>query len=234
VCQHAGVPLATYKDLCIDALDAEAEARFWGGLLGLTPGGPHHNGAWWLDDESGRPVVWVNAVPEPKTAKNRLHIDVNVESLDAVVAAGARVADDSQRWTVMTDPDGQEFCAFVRDTPIDRRLYELVLDTGEGFDERLATARWWGEVLGAEVGQDDRQEAWLENIPGAPFEYLCLEPVPEPKTVKNRVHMDLDTDDLDALVAHGAQVLRPKGDDGIGWAVMADPHGNEFCAFTPD
>ena len=39
------------------------------------------------------------------------------------------------------------------------------------------------------------------------------------------------TDDLGALVAHGARTLRPKGDDGLRWTVMADPAGNEFCAF---
>jgi hypothetical protein len=56
--------------------------------------------------------------------------------------------------------------------------------------------------------------------------------VPEPKTVKNRVHIDVATDDLDALVAHGATVLRAKGDDGLRWTILADPEGNEFCAFT--
>jgi hypothetical protein len=40
------------------------------------------------------------------------------------------------------------------------------------------------------------------------------------------------TDDLAALLAHGATVLRPKGDQGLGWSVLADPDGNEFCAFT--
>ena len=54
----------------------------------------------------------------------------------------------------------------------------------------------------------------------------------EPKSAKNRVHIDVTTDDLDALVAHGATVLRPKGDAGLGWTVLADPQGNEFCAFT--
>jgi predicted enzyme related to lactoylglutathione lyase len=227
------VPLATYQDLCIDAVDAEGAARFWGGLLGLAPG-PHRNGVWRLDDQSGRPAAWVNPVPEPKTVKNRVHLDVNAEGLDAALAAGATVVDDSFRWTVMRDPDGQEFCIFVRDTPIERRLYELVVDSGPGADECLAIARWWGEVLGAEVDQDEEGECWIENVPGAPFEGIVFGPVPEPKAVKNRVHIDVATDDLDALTGHGARVLRAKGDGGIGWTVLADPDGNEFCAFTPD
>ena len=55
--------------------------------------------------------------------------------------------------------------------------------------------------------------------------------MPEPKTAKNRIHLDVTTDDVDALVAAGATVLRAQ-DDEIGWTVLADPHGNEFCAFT--
>ena len=53
--------------------------------------------------------------------------------------------------------------------------------------------------------------------------------MPEPKTVKNRVHWDVICDDVDELVARGARVLRTPDDD-IDWHVMADPDGNEFCA----
>jgi predicted enzyme related to lactoylglutathione lyase len=227
------MPLATYQDLCIDANDAEAEARFWGGLLGLTAGGPHHNGAWWLDDDTGQTVAWVNSVPEPKTVKNRVHIDINAGGLEGALAAGATVVEEFPRWTVMRDLDGQEFCVFVRETPIERRLYELVWDSGPGLEECLAIARWWGEVLGAEVGQDEEQ-CWVEKVPGAPFDGIVFGPVPEPKTVKNRVHIDVATDDVEALVRHGATVLRAKGDDGLGWTILADPEGNEFCAMPAD
>jgi hypothetical protein len=232
VCQHADVPLATYRDLCIDAVDAEGAARFWGGRLDLSPG-PHRDGIWFLDDAAGRAVAWVNPVPEPKTVKNRVHIDVNAESLEAALAAGATVVDDTQRWTVMTDPDGQEFCVFVRDTPIERRLYELVWDSGPDADGCLAIARWWAEVLGADASQDESGDCYLENVPGAPFEFIVFGSVPEPKTVKNRVHIDVTTDDVDALVAHGARVVRAKGDGGLGWTILADPDGNEFCAMPP-
>jgi len=225
------MPLATYKDLCIDATDAEAGARFWAELLGLTAGGPHHNGAWWLDDESGQSVAWVNQVPEPKTVKNRVHIDINAESLEAALAAGATVVEEFPRWTVMRDPDGQEFCVFVREAPIQQRLYELVWDSGPGIDECVAIARWWGEVLGAEVGQDDEQ-CWIEKVPGAPFEGIVFGPVPEPKTVKNRIHWDVSVDDLGMLTGAGAHVVRAQ-DDEIGWTVLADPEGNEFCVFAP-
>lgn len=62
--------------------------------------------------------------------------------------------------------------------------------------------------------------------------FWVFTPVPEPKTVKNRVHWDVLLDDatVDDLVAAGATVLR-RPDDEIDWTVLADPEGNEFCAF---
>jgi predicted enzyme related to lactoylglutathione lyase len=58
-------------------------------------------------------------------------------------------------------------------------------------------------------------------------------PVPEPKTVKNRIHWDVTAADPDALVVAGARVLR-RPDDEIRWTVMSDPEGNEFCVFSPE
>ena len=49
--------------------------------------------------------------------------------------------------------------------------------------------------------------------------------------MKNRIHFDVDTADVQLLVDAGATLLRPQ-DDEIGWSVLADPDGNEFCAFV--
>jgi hypothetical protein len=58
--------------------------------------------------------------------------------------------------------------------------------------------------------------------------------VPEPKTVKNRLHWDVDltAPGPEAFLAAGATMLREPG-DGVTWWVLADPEGNEFCAFPP-
>ena len=53
--------------------------------------------------------------------------------------------------------------------------------------------------------------------------------MPEPKTVKNRIHWDVLVDDVADLVGAGAVVIRPQGEDP--WTMLADPEGNEFCAF---
>jgi Glyoxalase-like domain len=55
--------------------------------------------------------------------------------------------------------------------------------------------------------------------------------VPEPKTVKNRIHWDVTVPGVGALLEAGATVVRARGGD-IDWHVLADPEGNEFCAFT--
>ncbi len=63
-----------------------------------------------------------------------------------------------------------------------------------------------------------------------PFDYLCFVAVPEPKVAKNRIHWDVVAPDVSALVAAGARILR-EPDDDVFWHVLADPEGNEFCAF---
>ena len=54
-------------------------------------------------------------MPEPRTVKQRVHLDVHVAAVADLVDLGATVLDDSQRWTVLADPEGGELCAFVRD-----------------------------------------------------------------------------------------------------------------------
>jgi len=217
--------LARYKDLCIDAVDAERQACFWAQALGLSPDADR---SVYLIGPTTQHGVWVNAVPEPKTVKQRVHLDVHGRSVSEYEHLGATVLDaESFPWTVMADPEGGEFCVFVRDEVPDYRLYEIVVDAGD----HAAITRWWGEVLGAPVVHDERGFSWVEQIPGAPFESIDFGAVPEPKTVKNRIHWDVETHDIEGLAAYGATVLR-RPDDDIGWTVMADPEGNEFCAFT--
>ncbi|MGW4638078.1 VOC family protein [Sphaerisporangium sp. NPDC004334] len=78
------------------------------------------------------------------------------------------------------------------------------------------------------MSPEDDPTVLMEPGPGGgPRFFFVL--VPEPKTVKNRLHLDLACDDLDAevrrLTALGARVLHTRGD----WVTLADPEGNEFC-----
>ncbi len=223
--------MATYKALCIDANDVERMASFYAPVLGLEISRRPNNV--WLSGPTPAHTVWINAVPEPKTAKNRAHLDVHCGSIDDLQALGAAVAGDQPPdvvWTVLTDPEGQEFDGFVREAVPEYRLYELAIDCAD--PQRIA--EWWARVFDVEPGHDDVHPWWwIEPVPGAPFDAFTFSPVPEPKTVKNRVHWDVSAASLDPLLSAGATLLRAK-DDEIAWNVLADPEGNEFCAFLPD
>ena len=146
------------------------------------------------------------------------------------MALGATIVEPqngTRAWTVMADPEGGEFDAFLRSELPAERLHGLVVDSA---DPR-AQAWWWAGVYGVGVTEND---GWftLEDVPGMPILTMDFVPVPEPKTVKNRIHWDVSVPDMAPLVEAGATVLREPGGD-IGWYVLADPEGNEFCAFTP-
>jgi hypothetical protein len=227
--------IATYKDLCIDANDREKAGPFWAAALRLDYDDDDPQDAQLKDPDVPEKSVWINIVPEPKTVKQRVHIDVHAASIDELLALGATMLEPAEEhgrhWSVMADPEGGEFCAFVRepDKLPDYRMHELVIDCVEP----RQIAQWWADVFGCGLdGRGDNDWWWLTDIPGVPYGDWDFVPVPEPKTVKNRIHWDVNTESVDALVAVGATVLRPR-DDEIFWTVMADPEGNEFCAFVP-
>ena len=217
--------LATYKALCIDAVDHEALGGFWAKTLDLS--------AEVFDDEvrltGSRPeqTVWICRVPEPMTVKQRVHLDVHAASVDDVVALGATPHDlDSFAWKVLRDPEGGELCVFERDEVPTERLYEVGVDAVNA----RAMAEWWAGVFGATADHVEGCSG-VEKIPGVPFDGLVFAEVPERKKVKNRIHWDVYGAVAD-LAAAGARVLREQ-DEQIQWTVMADPEGNEFCVFAP-
>jgi predicted enzyme related to lactoylglutathione lyase len=98
---------------------------------------------------------------------------------------------------------------------------------------------FWSQVTGFEEDPEDPnlpedQEAVLLGQDGHPN--LLFITVPEAKTVKNRVHLDLMPTDrtrdeeVERLLGLGATLVADhRRPDGGGWAVLADPEGNEFC-----
>src|SRR5687768_1597271 len=104
--------VARFKDLCIDANASSLMVAFWAETLGLTV--PADNPTVLLGDTPEK-TVWMNTVDDPRTTKNRVHLDVHTASIDTLVAAGATVQTEHPSWTVLTDPEGGEFCGFVRE-----------------------------------------------------------------------------------------------------------------------
>ena len=218
--------LAAYKDLCIDATDATVLGRFWASALGLSFD-VQDNGDTFLSGPTPQHTIWVNQVPEPKLTKHRVHLDIRADAADAVVALGASVLDaTSFPWTLMADSEGGELCVFPADVG-QGRLGSIVVDSVD----HVCIAQWWADVLGAECVVDPRGFSSVVRVPGAPFDAIDFVPVPEPKAMKNRIHIDVLTNDLEALIDAGATRIRPQAPP-IRWTVLADPEGNEFCAFT--
>ncbi|HEY0638916.1 MAG TPA: VOC family protein [Pseudonocardiaceae bacterium] len=93
-------------------------------------------------------------------------------------------------------------------------------------------ARFWTEALGTEVLQDYGGYVILRP-PAAGGVAVGLQQVPEPKQGKNRVHLDMLSDDRAAeaerLVALGATVVGEHVEPSFAWTVLHDPEGNEFC-----
>jgi len=109
-----------FTELCIDCANPRQLAAFWAEVLD-----------WRIDPEEGddevelanpdgsRPTLLFVKVPEGKTVKNRLHIDVNprdreqADEVERLLGLGATLADVGQgdvHWVVMADPEGNEFC----------------------------------------------------------------------------------------------------------------------------
>ncbi|MBI4943489.1 MAG: VOC family protein [Actinobacteria bacterium] len=217
--------LVRWKDLVTDTTDPAGTGRFWAGLLGRVVT-RDEDGDVRVDGSSDAERIWVDRVPERRAVKDRVHLDLvgDVPSLRRTVERlGGRHVADRGRWTVVADPEGGEFCLFPA-----TEVTGLVVDARRPVE----IARWWAEAFGAtpRTGPDGLPR-WLP-VPGAPFDVMKFVAVAEPKTVKNRRHWDVWCEDVPALVGRGATVLR-EPDDEIGWTVLADPEGNEFCAFMP-
>lgn len=219
--------LVTFKDLCIDAVDPQAVGPFWARALGLELELLDDGDAKLSGPDKGQ-TIWINKVPEAKTVKQRVHIDLVAESLDEFPDAPRLSGDGEFPWTAIADPEGGELCVFIGEDLQAYRLKDLVIDTADS----VVISEWWGAVLGGRVVRDDGY-SYIDHIPGTPFD-IDFVPVPEPKTVKNRIHWDVtlvEGASIDNLVAAGATLIRPQA-DGIRWTVMADPDGNEFCVFA--
>jgi hypothetical protein len=96
-----------------------------------------------------------------------------------------------------------------------------------------AIAPFWAEVLGYDIVDLDDEWADIRDPQGVGWRILFLV-VPEGKSVKNRLHLDLRpaismAEEKARVMAVGARELRYVAEEGSFWTVMLDPEGNEFC-----
>jgi predicted enzyme related to lactoylglutathione lyase len=112
------------------------------------------------------------------------------------------------------------------------KLTEILVDCRD--PRRLA--QFWSDVLGWPLTEDDDGDCWLSSTGEqvAPEPRLMFLTVAEPKTIKNRIHLDVNPsgcdqeEELERLLGLGARPV-DIGQGNVSWVVLADPEGNEFC-----
>jgi predicted enzyme related to lactoylglutathione lyase len=234
-----------------DANDPARLAAFWAAALGwevadqsdeevdVWPAGYDY------PDPVALPIVFV-PVPEPKTAKNRVHLDLasqspehQAELVARLRGLGAKPVDVGQGdvpWVVLADPEGNELCVLeprevYRDTG---PVAAVVCDSASP----ATLARFW-ELASGWVRHKSTDGFVSFRAPQGVGPYLELLRSTDPKTVKDRLHIDVAPvkgEDHAAAVRQlkdAGAVDADVGQGQVSWAVLADPEGNEFCVLSP-
>ena len=206
--------------IAMNARDDSAVGRFWAEALGWSvaseePGVTNLEPHGFVYPDPVAVCIDVIRVPEPKTVKNRVHIDLA---------------------TTSAAPEGNEFCV-LEPRPVYRDTGPIAAVVVDCADPR-AMAGFWGEATDWTVHEVTGDYAALRSATGA-GPYLEFLRTPDVKTVKNRVHLDLRPypgDDQAAEVARlralGATDI-DVGQGDVPWTCLADPEGNEFDVLTP-
>jgi predicted enzyme related to lactoylglutathione lyase len=233
------------------AHDDAALGAFWAAALGygISSEGP---GVTNLEPEGlvypDPAALYVDLVvsSEPKTAKNRVHVDLattsaahQAELVERLVGLGAAPADIGQGdvpWTVLADPEGNEFCV-LEPRPVYDGIGPIAAVVVDCADPH-GMARFWGQAMDWTVHEVTDRFASMRSARGV-GPYLEFVRTRDEKPGWNRVHLDVRPypgDDPEAeaarLQALGATAV-DLGESEITWRVLADPEGNEFCLLAP-
>lgn len=233
--------------LCIDARDPRGQAQFWAAALG-----------WRIDPDSSEPVVTLvptdatgfqidlGWVPDPKSVRNRIHLDLTTDSLDdqrdtvaALLALGASHLDVGQApddmHVVLADPEGNELCIIE---PTNNFLAGCPRLGAVNCDGTRATGLFWSAALGWPLVWDEGEETAIQAPGGIGPKITWSGPPLIDKPAKNRLHFDLvpvgasQADECARLIGLGARRV-DIGQGDVDWIVMCDTDDNEFCLLAP-
>lgn len=230
--------------------DDAALGQFWAAALGwgISSEGPGVTnveplGFAWPDPSAV--CIDVVTVPDPETVRYRTHLELATTStahqanlvtrLETLGATRAAMGGSGVPWTVLADPEGNEFRVLEP-----RTIYQ---DTGPVAavvvccaDPR-AMARFWGTAIDWTVHEVTDDRARLRSATGV-GPYLELVRASDATGARSRVHLDLMPyagDDQAAEAARLRSLGATDADVGQGdasWVCLADPEGNEFCVLT--
>ena len=232
--------------VCFDANDPLHLARFWAGVLdwdlSLTPDDVV---TLLPQDDTGFQVDFA-PTERPKSGQNQMHFDLtsaSPEEQQQTVARslelGAQHIDVGQRpeegHVVLADPEGNEFCVIEAGNNF---LADTAFIGAINCDGTQEVGYFWSEALGWPLVWDQDQETAIQSPAGGTKMSWGGPPV-NPKTGKNRLHLDIappaeddQRAEVDRLVSLGATPI-DIGQGDVSWVVMADPDGNEFCVLSP-
>jgi len=262
--------------LTFDCNDATGQAAFWRLALGYVEGAPPTGFTSWaewydhfdvpaeerdvtaIDDPAGiGPRIGFLPVPESKTVKNRIHLDIRVNKsrtepaadrwprvqalVTTLIAAGAtvlsedRLPDGSLDHVVLADPEGNEFCVIE---PGNAFLADCGFVGAVACDGSQQVGYFWSAALGWPLVWDQDQETAIRSPHGGP-KITWGGPPLTPRTGRGRLRFDLapaahhdEADEVGRLVSLGATLVEMGPRDPARLA-MADPDGNEFCLLSP-
>ncbi|MEU9379102.1 VOC family protein [Streptomyces sp. NPDC048255] len=115
-------------------------------------------------------------------------------------------------------------------------LQNVAIDCADAYEQ----ARFWSSVTGSPMHPDVTPGDRETQVLLAEGPVLYFNQVPEAKTIKNRIHLCLRPEtsrdqEVDRLLGLGATfVADHRNSDGSGWAILADPEGNEFCVLRSE
>jgi hypothetical protein len=237
----------------IKAVDAETVGDFWASALGWVAYRAEAGVTTYVGPAGG--LVWphpamvgVDVVPVPSSktsTKNRVHLDLATTStehqaeliarLRELGATPAEIGQGDVPWTVLADPEGNEFCVLepreiYRDTgPIAAVVVDCV--------DPSVVAGFWAAAIGWTVCGVGEDFASLRS-PAGVVPYLEFLRTPPATVAPDRVHLDLlpyPGDDKDAEVSRlkvlGAADL-DVGQGAVPWTCLSDPEGHEFCVLA--
>lgn len=235
--------------VAFDAEQPRAVARFWAELLGweVTVDRPDRAEVAAPDPDASDVALTFLPTREPKSGKNRIHLDLSARSpehqraqVDRALALGARPIDIGQGavpWSVLADPEGNEFCVLEpRAQYVDTgAVAAIVVDT----QDPARSARFWSTAAGWPLTHSETHFAGLRSATqqGPWLEFLHS---PDAAREPGRLHLDVITfpgDDPAAevarLTAAGALPLRPSASHQNPPTMLADPETTEFRLHQP-
>jgi predicted enzyme related to lactoylglutathione lyase len=233
--------------LCVDGNDPLGLGRFWANALRWEIAGEPGDDIALVPTDGTTFRIVFRPVPEIKEGRNRIHLDVTTTSLDdqdesvsRLVELGARHIDIGQSQdephVVLADPEGNEFCLIEPENSFLAGCGRLGALSCDGSRK---VGYFWSNALGWPLVWDQDEETAI-RAPDGTGPFITWGGGPHlPKIGKNRLHLDIAPPDygdhhaeMDRLISLGATPV-DIGHSPVGWVVMSDPDGNEFCLVNP-